>query len=201
MKNTKQTISNVAQLPFQYVALVQELGSLLNIGSSNKLISKSDLIKYVNTIFMIDQCDYTKRIIEGPNQYASEYKIPAFLKFIVLPYKLVVPGLPMETDLIQRYLDISISDVFNTLEFDKITRLIKHIVGKLHLNLPLECEAITPLRSTVTLDQLFTQGMVELKLRDNNIPCIFESIEAVNIKEIDDLAHLKVEEFIFHKLQ
>ena len=201
MKNTKQTISDVTTLPSQYVALVQELESLLNVGSNKELISKSDLIKYVNTIFMIDQCDYTKKLIEGPNQYASDYKIPAFLKFIVLPSKLVVPGLPMETDLIQRYLNISFSNVFNTLEFDKITRIIKHIVSRLHLNLSLECEAITHLRSNVTLDQLFTQGMVESKLRDNNIPCIFESIEAINIKEIDDLAHLKVEEFIFHKLK
>lgn len=204
-KNTQKHVANEkVELPTQYSVLIDELDTLFNKNiqsAKGDNVKKGDLIKLVRTLFEIDRADYAKGIVRGTQSFANDYQIPLFLKFIILPEEMTIDGFPLQTDIIKRY-DASEGDVLSVNDWDNVINRIRFVVKRAKLSIDVESmSSIDSLRPSLDgLSKVFVNAIVNDTVRDIKQESLFETIDAINIAEIDDTPFVSIEQYVKGKL-
>lgn len=204
-KNTQKHVANEkVELPTQYSVLIDELDTLFNKNiqsAKGDNVKKGDLIKLVRTLFEIDRADYAKGIVRGTQSFANDYQIPLFLKFIILPEEMTIDGFPLQTDIIKRY-DASEGDVLSVNDWDNVINRIRFVVKRAKLSIDVESmSSIDSLRPSLDgLSKVFVNAIVNDAVRDIKQESLFETIDAINIAEIDDTPFVSIEQYVKGKL-
>lgn len=204
-KNTQKHVANEkVELPTQYSVLIDELDTLFNKNiqsAKGDSVKKGDLIKLVRTLFEIDRADYAKGIVRGTQSFANDYQIPLFLKFIILPKEMTIDGFPLQTDIIKRY-DASEGDVLSVNDWDNVINRIRFVVKRAKLSIDVESmSSIDSLRPSLDgLSKVFVNAIVNDTVRDIKQESLFETIDAINIAEIDDTPFVSIEQYVKGKL-
>lgn len=204
-KNTQKHVANEkVELPTQYSVLIDELDTLFNKNiqsAKGDNVKKGDLIKLVRTLFEIDRADYAKGIVRGTQSFANDYQIPLFLKFIILPKEMTIDGFPLQADIIKRY-DASEGDVLSVNDWDNVINRIRFVVKRAKLSIDVESmSSIDSLRPSLDgLSKVFVNAIVNDTVRDIKQESLFETIDAINIAEIDDTPFVSVEQYVKGKL-
>lgn len=204
-KNTQKHVANEkVELPTQYSVLFEELDTLFNknIQSGHgDNVKKKDLAKLVRTLFEIDRADYAKGIVRGTQSFANDYQIPMFLKFIILPNEVTIDGFPLQTDIIKRYSE-SEGDTLSVKEWDNVINRIRFVVKRAKLSIDVESmSTIDSLRPSLDgLSKVFVNAIVNDNVRDIKQDSLFETVDAINIAEIDDTPFISIEQYVKGKL-
>lgn len=204
-QNTQNNVANdKVLLPHQYSVLIEELDTLFNKNIQSgpgENVPKGKLIALVNTLYEIDRADYNKGIVRGTQSFANDYQIPMFLKFIVLPSEVTIDGFPLQQDIIKRYPAID-GKTLSVVEWDNVINRIRFVAKRAKLTIDVESmSTIDSLRPSLDgLSKVFVNAISKNSVRDIKQDSLFETIDAINIEEIDDTAFISVKQYVKGKL-